>query len=124
MRKMLGRNAILIMMCVLLFAMTAYAGSSFTNVHITKSDRVVESSSVGISTSARYYVRNYMASTRNLVMKSYAAYTGWPYSHEETFYIAPNSSYTYTEQQDRGSNFYMVLYGYRECEGYGSITLN
>lgn len=107
----------------LLGNMSAFAASTSASVKITKKDSSKESSAVGISRKALFKASNSSSSASELTMKAYACWTGWPYTCETTTNISPSGSYKYTEPQDKNSNFYIKLTGYRACSGSGSVTI-
>lgn len=124
MKKNIKVSVLFGILCLLFITSTAYAASTSATVAIGKNDYSKSSSSVGVSTRAKYSATSYASSTKNMTMKAYACWTGWPYTCESSTTIAPSGSYSYTETQSRNSNFYIELVGYNACSGYGSVSVN
>lgn len=106
----------------LLIGTIVHAASLSASVNISKGTYQVQTNAVGLSKSALCSAKNQASSETNMTMRVYACWSGWPYSIEGTYSIAPNSQYTYTETQSKDSNFYIQLTGNYKCDGSAKVT--
>lgn len=111
--------------CVSLMGATmgVYAAATSASCGISKGVTSKESSAIGISTSAYFSGSNYSSSTERLTMAAYCAWTGWPYSRENSVSISTGGTGSFTETQSRNSNFYVRLESNGGCSGFGSVSL-
>ena len=111
------------MLGVLLLGNIAHGMSTQAAISIVPSQHTVASESVGVSKNAKYWAYNTPSSSRNLTMKSYACWIGWPYSCENSKELDPSGAYEYIESQSKDSAFYISLIGYYACYGSGNVTI-
>ena len=98
--------AILCMTLILGSVITAHAASCHTlalQVHETK----VETDPIGLSKKATADVWNSAKSTGNVTVKIFAAWSGWPYTCEQTNSLAKGANATFVEKQSKDSSFKM-----------------
>ena len=111
----------MMLVCLLGGTIVTSAASTYSYVTISKGQDKVESSSVGVSTSAKYFAYNNSASLGSLTMDAYACWTGWPYTKEYSISLSPSDSISHIETQSKNSSFYMVLKGNKQCDGEGYV---
>lgn len=100
--------------------LSAYAASA--SCSISKGTGWAESASIGINDRAYFFGENYASSTERLTMHAYCAWTGWPYTLENSVSITPGGNNGFTEVQSRNSVFYVALQSTGGCNGRANVT--
>ena len=106
--------------CIVGTAMTAYAASS-ASLALQTSQKSAESAAIGLSKKAYAEVWNSSKSTGVLTAKIYAAWSGWPYTCEQTNKVAKGANTTLVENQSPDSSFKLRFESGGGVAGVGKI---
>ena len=104
-------------------AIIAFASSSNASVSMKPGQTVVKTGTVGVSCNASAEGLVSDTTSGSVTYKIYAAWTGWPYTKEQTHTLGPGSSASWKETQSKNSVYYLQLNSNSDAAALGKIYI-
>lgn len=105
------------------FSITAYASTTYASVALQPYEKKITTKHIGLAKKVTAEVWNSSKSKAKVTVKIYAAWSGYPFTCEQTNTIAKNGYGKYIEKQKKNSSFKMRLSSGGNVAAVGKIYM-